>query len=228
MLSNAATTALLLIYCHAGCSTAFVITPQRGVSANSAAAVCKSQPASSSSHDVHYDVTSTCLDMVSSRRNFLDETMTTAALSITAAVATTATVATPQPAYAKETIEITPQTVTAAFDAIRSELTSPTGVVTTLSNLIDTGSFEDILQYTKESDAYFRKAKMGKAKKLLTDKDVKSNATLICNAVTFDLIGINRASRPGKENREDQLKYLDELRKDIEKFLELESTIVFE
>ena len=164
--------------------------------------------------------------MVSSRRNFLDDTMTTAALSITAAAVTN--IATPQPAYAKETIEITPQTVTAAFDAIRSELTSPTGVVTTLSNLIDTGSFEDILQYTKESDAYFRKAKMGKARKLLTDKDVKSNATLICNAVTFDLIGINRASRPGKENREDQLRYLDELRKDVEKFLELESTIVFE
>jgi hypothetical protein len=176
---------------------------------------------------VHDVTSSTCLDKVSSRRNFLDETMmTTAALSITAASVTN--IATPQGAYAKETIEITPQTVKTAFDAIRSELTSPTGVVNTLSNLIDTGSFEDILQYTKESDAYFRKAKMGKAKKLLTDKDVKSNATLICNAVTFDLIGINRASRPGKENREDQLKYLDELRKDIEKFLELESTIVFE
>jgi hypothetical protein len=40
------------------------------------------------------------------------------------------------------------------------------------------------------------------------------------------LIGINRASRPGKENKEDQLRYLQELKSDIEKFLELESTIV--
>ena len=46
--------------------------------------------------------------------------------------------------------------------------------------------------------------------------------------MTFDLIGINRASRPGKENREDQLRYLEELKKDIAKFLELEKTIVFE
>ena len=84
------------------------------------------------------------------------------------------------------------------------------------------------MQYTKESDAYFRRAKIGKARKLLTNKDLKGDAIGMSNAVTFDLIGINRASRPGKENREDQLKYLDELRKDIEKFLELESTIVFE
>jgi len=94
--------------------------------------------------------------------------------------------------------------------------------------LIDNGSFEEILQYTKESDAYFRRAKLGKARKMLTDKDLKGEAVLMSNAVTFDLIGINRASRPGKENREDQLRYLEELKKDIAKFLELEKTIVFD
>ena len=90
MLSNAAAIALLLICCYAGCSTAFIISPQQRVFTNSAAAVCKSQPhpASSSSHDVHDVTSSTCLDMVSSRRNFLDETMASAALSITAAVTT--------------------------------------------------------------------------------------------------------------------------------------------
>jgi len=46
------------------------------------------------------------------------------------------------------------------------------------------------------------------------------------NAVTFDLIGINRASRPGKENAEEQNRYLEELKKDVERFLELEKTIV--
>lgn len=95
-----------------------------------------------------------------------------------------------------------------------------------MSNLIDGGSFEEILQYTKESDAYFRKAKMGRARKLLTDKDLKGDAVSMSNAVTFDLIGINRSSRPGKENREEQLKYLGELKMDIERFLELEKTIV--
>ncbi len=82
------------------------------------------------------------------------------------------------------------------------------------------------MQYTKESDAYFRKAKLGKARKLLTDNALKNDAILMSNAVTFDLIGINRASRPGQENREEQMKYLAELQKDIERFLELESTIV--
>ena len=82
------------------------------------------------------------------------------------------------------------------------------------------------MQYTKESDAYFRKAKLGKARKLLTDNTLKGDAILMSNAVTFDLIGINRASRPGQENREEQIRYLNELRKDIERFLELESTIV--
>ena len=84
------------------------------------------------------------------------------------------------------------------------------------------------MQYTKESDAYFRKAKVGRARKLLTDKEIKSGSIQLSNAITFDLIGINRASRPGQQNKEEQLKYLDELKKDIEKVLELENTIVVE
>ena len=39
-------------------------------------------------------------------------------------------------------------------NAIRTELTSPTGVVSTLGNLIKNGSFEDIMQYMKDSDVY--------------------------------------------------------------------------
>lgn len=82
------------------------------------------------------------------------------------------------------------------------------------------------MQYTKESDAYFRKAKLGKARKLLTDEKLRSNESLyLSNAVTFDLIGINRASRPGKQNKDEQLRYLTELKDDIEKFLKLEDTI---
>lgn len=82
------------------------------------------------------------------------------------------------------------------------------------------------MQYTKESDAYFRRAKLGRARRLLTDKDLKGEAVQMSNAVTFDLIGINRASRPGKRDKEVQDRYLVELRTDIEKFLELEGTIV--
>ncbi len=61
---------------------------------------------------------------------------------------------------------------------------------------------------------------MGQAKKsLLTEKET---ATQYSNAVTFDLIGINRSSRPGKENASDAAKYLQELREDVQRFLELE------
>lgn len=104
------------------------------------------------------------------RRNLLEQT---GALVVGAAALSTI----PLPAAAaKEEVPITRQAVTEAFDAIRNELNDPSGVVATLAKLIESGSFEDILQYTKESDAYFRKAKMGKARKLLTDKALKGDA----------------------------------------------------
>ena len=209
----------LLLLCCLDCTSAF-IAPTFPLAASHSLSRATTHTSSQQA------TKSTSLD--ATRRNFIDQTIST---SITAATSIILFPAAAQPALAKgaEAPEITPQTVKEAFDAIRNELTSSTGVVATLSNLIDNGSFEDILQYTKESDAYFRKAKLGKACKLLTDKDLKKGeAVFMSNAVTFDLIGINRASRPGKESREDQLRYLEELKKDIEKFLELEKTIVFE
>jgi hypothetical protein len=71
----------------------------------------------------------------------------------------------------------------------------------------------------------YSKKRMGLAKKLLQDKEVRSQATKYANAVTFDLIGINRSSRKGQENVEFANKYLQDLREDIQKFLSLESTI---
>lgn len=160
--------------------------------------------------------------LATTRRNFLEQSTTIATIAIGTSI--------PLPAYAKEPPPpITQEAVTEAFNAIRYELTNPSGVVGTLTNLINDGnSYEEVMQYTKESDAYFRKAKIGKARKLLTDKEIKSGSIQLSNAVTFDLIGINRASRPGQEDKDVQLKYLDDLKKDIEQFLELEKTIVIE
>ena len=160
--------------------------------------------------------------LATTRRNFLEQSTTIATIAIGTSI--------PLPAYAKEPPPpITQEAVTEAFDAIRYELTNPSGVVGTLTNLINDGnSYEEVMQYTKESDAYFRKAKIGKARKLLTDKEIKSGSIQLSNSVTFDLIGINRASRPGQEDKDVQLKYLDDLKKDIEQFLELEKTIVIE
>ncbi|KAL7529876.1 hypothetical protein ACHAWF_003139 [Thalassiosira exigua] len=134
----------------------------------------------------------------------------------------------PLPAVAKDVPPPTRAEVTSAFAAVRSELESPSGAVAALSDLIDAGSFADAMQYTKEQDAYLRRGKMGKARKMLTDKNLKGEALQTSNAVTFDLIGINRASRPGKEDEGEQRRYWEELKKDIEKFLELEGTIVLE
>ena len=163
--------------------------------------------------------------LATTRRNFLEQST-----SIAIGTSILSSLAIPLPAYAKEAPPpITQEAVTEAFDAIRYELTNPSGVVGTLTNLINDGnSYEEVMQYTKESDAYFRRAKIGKARKLLTDKEIKSGSIQLSNAVTFDLIGINRASRPGQEDKDVQLKYLDDLKKDIEQFLELEKTIVIE
>ncbi|KAL7437143.1 hypothetical protein ACHAXM_005557 [Skeletonema potamos] len=208
-------TALRLLLCCLGCCAAAASAFVTPASPFAAATQHRHSPSRGTQ-------TSSPSTLEATRRNFIDRT-------ITAALTATPVIIFPlQPALAKEAPEITPETVKEAFDAIRTELTSSNGVVATLSNLIDNGSFEEILQYTKESDAYFRKAKLGRARKLLTDKDLKGESVLMSNAVTFDLIGINRASRPGKESRDDQLRYLEELKKDIEKFLELEKTIVFE
>jgi len=167
--------------------------------------------------------------LATTRRNFLEQS-TTIATTIAIGTSISSSLAIPLPAYAKEPPPpITQEAVTEAFNAIRYELTNPSGVVGTLTSLINDGnSYEEVMQYTKESDAYFRKAKIGKARKLLTDKEIKSGSIQLSNAVTFDLIGINRASRPGQEDKDVQLKYLEDLKKDIEQFLELEKTIVIE
>ena len=90
---------------------------------------------------------------------------------------------------------------------------------------IDAQDFPGLLEFTRTYDLELRKLRMGKAKKLLQSKELKEKATSYANAVTFDLIGINRNSRQGQENVEGANKYLQELRDDVTAFLALESTI---
>jgi hypothetical protein len=112
--------------------------------------------------------------LTATRRNFLTTPITLTALSILS----------PLPSYAKEKEPITRSLVTQTFASIHEELTSPSGVFATLQKLIDEGNYEDILQYTKESDAFFRKGKLGKARKLLTDDSLKGDSVLMSNAVS--------------------------------------------
>ena len=115
--------------------------------------------------------------------------------------------------------------VTSTFDPIRYELNDPNGGVAYMQQRIDEQDFPGLMEFTKGYDLELRKLRMGKAKKLLQSKDVKEEATGYANAVTFDLIGINRNSRKGQENVDGANKYLQELRDDVTKFLTVESTI---
>jgi hypothetical protein len=129
-------------------------------------------------------------------------------------------------AAADEKMELpSKETVIQSFDAIRYELQDSNGGVSYMQSKIDQQDFTALMEFTKTYDLELRKKRMGTAKKLLQDKSIQETATQYSNAVTFDLIGINRSSRKGQENVESANKYLQELRDDVNKFLTLESTI---
>mmetsp|Transcript_14765 Transcript_14765/g.27783 ORF Transcript_14765/g.27783 Transcript_14765/m.27783 type:complete len:260 (-) Transcript_14765:376-1155(-) len=129
------------------------------------------------------------------------------------------------PAHAKDKTPVTKETVTASFQAVRDELEGSDGGINMLEGLIANEDFAGLMEFTKGYDLEFRKAKMGKARKFLTSKEDKDRAVSLCNAVTFDLIGMNKGSREGQQNINQVKKYYEELKADISLFLELEKGI---
>jgi len=122
----------------------------------------------------------------------------------------------------KEEEAVDPVAVQNAFDAVRTEVQAPTGGVAYLQERVEASDFPALLDFTKTYEPKLRKGLMGKAKKFLVDKQDLEKATAAANAVTFDLIGINRSSRPGQENQENAAKYVQELKDDVQKFLDLQ------
>ena len=55
------------------------------------------------------------------------------------------------------------------------------------------------MEFTKEYDLEFRKAKMVKTRKFLTSKEDKEKGVMLRNVVTFDLIGMNKGAGLVKE-----------------------------
>ena len=104
-----------------------------------------------------------------------------------------------------------------SFKRVRQELEG--GGIVYLEQALKDENYVTLLDFTKTYDQVLRKNFMGQAKKYAIDKN---KATELSNAVTFDLIGINRSSRPGQESREEAQKYLQELKDDVRAFLELE------
>mmetsp|Transcript_9779 Transcript_9779/g.9436 ORF Transcript_9779/g.9436 Transcript_9779/m.9436 type:complete len:210 (-) Transcript_9779:213-842(-) len=148
--------------------------------------------------------------------------------TLTLASATLPVLGNVSPAYAKkkEREPITAENVSSAFSAVRYELESPEGGVAALKALVEAEDFTAVMDFSRDYDLEFRKLKMGRARRLLSDVSLKDEAILKCNAVTFDLIGVNRSSRKGQENRDEALKYVGEMKKDIATFLEYEKNIV--
>jgi len=149
-----------------------------------------------------------------SRRQFIQ-----AGSILSTVVATTLTT----PTGAAAATDSDPAVVQAAFDAVRQQVYDPTtGGSAYMQRCIEQQDFPALMEFTKTYDQVLRKGAMGKAKKFLTNAEDKEAATLYSNAVTFDLIGINRNSRPGKENAAEAARYLEELKQDVQKFLDLQ------
>jgi len=143
-------------------------------------------------------------------------------------ISTAASTVNPSFAHAKKSKEpVTPEMVKAAFAAVREQLDSPDGGIQELKSLIDKEDYDAIREFTPTYDLEFRKAKMVKARRLITGKDEIDRGLYLSNSVTFDLIGINRNSRLGKEDIGEVKKYWEELKTDVTSFLEMEKGIDF-
>ena len=123
---------------------------------------------------------------------------------------------------------LTKENVQTAFSSLQFELDDPNGGVSIMQRYIDDEDFEQLREFTKTYDQILRKQKWGRCKSLFTSSAEKEVATLQGNAVTFDLIGINRASRVGQESVTRANKYLNELRVDLQKMVEMQSTIRYD
>ena len=126
-------------------------------------------------------------------------------------------------AQAKDKEPVAIETVRESFQAVKYELNN--GGISDLAAIIEKEDYDEIMELTKNYDLEFRKAKMGKARKFLTSKEDKEKAVMLCNAVTFDLIGMNKGSRAGQRNIEQVKKYYGELKVDVQSFLDLEQNI---
>jgi len=136
-----------------------------------------------------------------------------------------------QPALAKkadpdEIIIYNKDEVEQAFAAIRYELEDPKGGVALMQALVDAKDYPALLEFTKTYDLELRKAKCQQAKKKYKITSDKLDVQQVLNNITFDLIGMNKACRPGQENMDVAQKYLTELKEDLGTFVSLQSTIL--
>ena len=120
----------------------------------------------------------------------------------------------------------TRENIKKAFDDLRYELNGSEGGVARMQRAIDSEDWSSLMEVTKTYDQVLRKGKVGRVKSFLSEKE-KSILTLSANAITFDLIGINRNARPGQENASEANRYLDELRTDLQLIIDKERLVAY-
>ena len=80
--------------------------------------------------------------------------------------------------------------------------------------------YGELREFTKQWDLDFRKAVLGKARKAMPKGPDRDRAVLVANAVTFDLIGINKAIRNiGNEDDAEARRWFDAAVDDIRDFV---------
>jgi len=130
----------------------------------------------------------------------------------------------PSPSQAKETVEISTENVKLYFDDVRYELEDPNGGVKHIEQALDNLDWTEIKEFTKGYDLELRKKKMGFARKMMTDSKMKDEALALRNAVTFDLIAVNKAARVQDESSCREA--LEILKTDVSNFLTYQDKIV--
>jgi hypothetical protein len=165
----------------------------------------------------HIPTSATQLLMRSSRREFVNAIAT---FGIVTGCAT--------PAHSKMPKEtLTEENFKAAWDDLKFELHDPKGGVSIMQSRIDDQDFVGLMEFTKGYDLDVRKLKIGRCKAYLSSVE-QAVATMSANAITFDLIGINRSARLGKENQSECYRYLNELRTDLQAVIDQERTVNME
>ncbi|KAL7558973.1 hypothetical protein ACA910_006315 [Epithemia clementina (nom. ined.)] len=111
------------------------------------------------------------------------------------------------------------------MNAIQAELDFKEGTqLALLQQAVENRQFAALLELTKSMDVSLRKQVLGAAKAFVSAETVANSPTTptqYCNNVTFDLIGMNRYSRPGQEQVEQVEFYFQQLQKDMRGLLHL-------
>ena len=136
---------------------------------------------------------------------------------------------------------------TSNSDSSSSSSADSTGGLDRLQQYIQNEEYDAIMEFTKTYDAKVRKGMIKPTQQLLLQyvdaihtgtsstnqehikqekKYIKERTTTIGNAITFDLIGLNRNARVGQRSNTNLQKYWHELRDDLQEFLTLETKYI--